>query len=90
MKKTNVFIKPSGKAKGSQTMGAKGDIKGQGKSISNPSMKAKVMGKVMSKYPNTYGTPNPSKVVKANQAAQDVGTPISQQNNPRSLKYIGK
>lgn len=28
MKKANVFIKPTGKAKGSQTMAAKGDIKG--------------------------------------------------------------
>lgn len=87
----NVFIKPKGKLKGSQTMAAKGDHKSQGnpKSTStNP--KSKVMAKIMKQYPNKYGTPSPSSVVSANQTARDANSKaISQANSKRKLKYIG-
>lgn len=85
----NVFTKPSGKLKGSQNVVIKGDKGGQGKSIPNPSKRAKVMAKVMKAYPNGP-LPYAQKVVRANEAAKDVGQPISQRNSPRNLKYIGK
>ncbi len=87
---TNVFTKPTGKAKGSQTMAAQGDKKGQGNpknTSTNP--KSKVMAKVMKSYPNKYGTPNPGKVVAANEAARNLG-PASTANSKRNLKFIGK
>ena len=89
--KSNPFIKPSGKLKGSQTMAAKGDHKSQGnpKSTStNP--KSKVMAGIMKKYPNTYGTPSAGKVVARNESARDIGPAISQKNSKRNLKFIGK
>lgn len=113
---TNVFNKPTGKLKGSQTMAAKGDIKGApasrlrnnvgqklhsqkfGSAVPQNGKADKVappasvvaMAKVFKKYPQIGGgTPNPSKVVKANNAARNMGPAISQANSKRKLKYIG-
>ncbi len=86
---TNVFIKPSGKAKGSQTIGAKNDKKSQGNSknaSTNP--KSKVMAKVMKVYPNGYGAPSLQAIVSQNMAAKDGGKTIP--SNVKRSKFISK
>jgi len=83
---TNVFIKPSGKLKGSQTMGAKND---SNKPVSVPNKsKVKIMAKVMKAYPQGQA-PMASKVVAANQTARSTGPALSEKSSKRNMKYIG-
>lgn len=79
--------KPTGVQKGSQTIGAKNDKKGAGPKGPTPSQKATIMSKVMKAYPQ--GPSNAADaVIAANEAARNLGKPISQQGR-RKLKFIG-